>query len=98
MPKVSFYLRNEDLDKWKAIDKKTQWMHDSLNTITTHKIKDIELQDYSRTEQSKIDKDISERLMGGEDRLTRIETVTLCKKHQLPVLSGRTICGMKDCK
>lgn len=26
------------------------------------------------------------------------QNVKLCKKHGLPVLSGRTICGQKDCK
>lgn len=31
MPKVSFYLRNEDVDKWKAIQKKTGWIHSKLN-------------------------------------------------------------------
>lgn len=30
MPKVSFYLRNEDLDAWKSIEKKTAWVHDRL--------------------------------------------------------------------
>jgi hypothetical protein len=32
MPKVSFYLRNEDVEKWKAIEKKTAWVHDNLTT------------------------------------------------------------------
>ena len=31
MPKVSFYLRNEDVEAWKSIDKKTAWMHEHLN-------------------------------------------------------------------
>lgn len=32
MPKVSFYLRNEDVEAWKAIDKKTAWVHEHLTT------------------------------------------------------------------
>lgn len=35
MPKVSFYLRNEDVEAWKAIDKKTQWVSDNLNNKPT---------------------------------------------------------------
>lgn len=35
MPKVSFYLRNEDVEAWKAIDKKTQWISDNLNKTPT---------------------------------------------------------------
>jgi hypothetical protein len=30
MPKVSFYLRNEDIEAWKSIQKKTEWIHNNL--------------------------------------------------------------------
>lgn len=36
MPKVSFYLRNEDVNKWKAIQKKTGWVHAKLNDKTIY--------------------------------------------------------------
>ena len=31
MPQVTVYIRNEDLDKWKAVEKKTEFMHEALN-------------------------------------------------------------------
>jgi len=31
MPDVKVYIRTEDLDKWKAIDKKAQWLHEKLS-------------------------------------------------------------------
>ncbi len=31
MPKVSFYLRNEDIAAWKSIERKTAWVHDKLS-------------------------------------------------------------------
>lgn len=31
MPKVSFYLRNDDTELWKRVEKKTEFIHDALN-------------------------------------------------------------------
>lgn len=31
MPKVTIWIRNEDYDKWKAIDNKPAWLHEHLN-------------------------------------------------------------------
>lgn len=31
MPDVKVYIRNEDLEEWKAIEKKSQWIHEHLN-------------------------------------------------------------------
>lgn len=39
MPKVSFYLRNEDIDKWKAIEAKTEFIHAALNNTAPRVIK-----------------------------------------------------------
>jgi hypothetical protein len=33
MPKVTLYIRKEDIDKWKALDKKTEFIHNALTTI-----------------------------------------------------------------
>lgn len=30
MPQVTVYVRNEDLEEWKAIEKKSQWIHEKL--------------------------------------------------------------------
>lgn len=34
MPQVFFYLRNEDVDLWKALDKKSEFIHNALNRET----------------------------------------------------------------
>lgn len=31
MPKVTVYIRNEDIDKWKSIEHKTLFIHNALN-------------------------------------------------------------------
>lgn len=31
MPKVTLYIRKDDLDKWKALDKKAEFIHNVLN-------------------------------------------------------------------
>jgi hypothetical protein len=31
MPKVTIWIRNEDYDKWKAIQDKPEWLHEHLN-------------------------------------------------------------------
>jgi hypothetical protein len=36
MPKVSFYVRNEDYEAWKAIKKKTEWIHGRLEDQRWH--------------------------------------------------------------
>lgn len=32
MPQVTVYIRNEDLDKWKAIEKKAEFISDALRS------------------------------------------------------------------
>lgn len=31
MPTISIYLKNEDYEKWQAIKKKSEWLHEKLN-------------------------------------------------------------------
>lgn len=35
MPKITVYIRNEDMDKWRAVEKKSEWMHTRLNFEST---------------------------------------------------------------
>jgi len=35
MPQVTFYLRKEDLDKWKSLSKKAEFIHNALNNVAT---------------------------------------------------------------
>lgn len=32
MPDVKIYVRSEDMDKWNAIEKKSEWLHQKLNS------------------------------------------------------------------
>lgn len=42
MPQVTVYIRNDDLEKWKAIEKKSEWLHNHLHTAITNLEKDLE--------------------------------------------------------
>lgn len=33
MPRVNIYIRNEDLDRWNAIEDKPEWLHEKLSTV-----------------------------------------------------------------
>lgn len=33
MPQVTVYIRNEDLPKWKALEKKAEFLHDALTNL-----------------------------------------------------------------
>ena len=35
MPQVTFYLRKEDLDKWKELKHKAEFIHNALNNVAT---------------------------------------------------------------
>jgi hypothetical protein len=35
MPQVTFYLRKEDIDKWKSLSKKAEFIHNALNNVAT---------------------------------------------------------------
>lgn len=63
MPKVSFYLRNEDLDKWKSIDKKTEFIHAAL-IVSATPARIIETVEGQRTlsRPIKLPKDITNKL------------------------------------
>jgi hypothetical protein len=37
MPQVTFYLRVEDLDKWKGLKNKAEFIHNALHNIETPK-------------------------------------------------------------
>lgn len=55
MPQITVYLRNEDIDKWKSIEKKSEWLHNLLNAEAgasapkiVRKIHGIEVNDSKR--------------------------------------------------
>ena len=48
MPQITVYIRNEDLDKWKALPNKAQAVRDMLNktSTTTKQPEPVEDEDY----------------------------------------------------
>ncbi len=54
MPDVKVYIRTDDLDKWRAIAKKSEWLHSALNGESIARVEKISkdpfkqfLKDYS---------------------------------------------------
>jgi hypothetical protein len=48
MPQVTVYIRNEDIEKWRAIEQKAEFIHDALNSV----VKDTK--DYSLCKHDQI--------------------------------------------
>jgi len=50
MPQVTLYIRNEDLEKWKQLQDKSEAVHRMLNNVTTKQpelVEDEEESDFS---------------------------------------------------
>ena len=45
MPTVSFYLRNEDYDKWRALKKPGEFIHNALNGLVVAGVQEATLKD-----------------------------------------------------
>lgn len=43
MPQVHLYIRNEDVEKWKALPNKSEFVHNALNSVTAKDVADISL-------------------------------------------------------
>lgn len=42
IPQVTVFVRNEDIEKWRAIDKKSLWIHQGLNpSDSPHQVESI---------------------------------------------------------
>lgn len=39
MPRANIFIRKDDLDKWKTLENKSQFIHNALNTIESKVIK-----------------------------------------------------------
>lgn len=50
MPTISVFIRKDDLDKWKQLENKSQWLHERLNN-TVFKDKNYTI---TETEPTKI--------------------------------------------
>lgn len=97
MPKVSFYLRNEDLDSWKAITKKTEFIHNAIyghiDSVFEEHNKNIVL---SEVIESPVEaKKTISRLL--DERMAIKEKYKVCKIHGTP-LTEMGKCLQKGCK
>ena len=95
MPQVTFYLRIEDLDKWKNLSNKAEFIHIALNDIkTTPAIVKPE-----PVTQSKIDsiKAMVPGMLTAADLAPKIKQRGLCNKCA-SILDIRGRCLNKNCK
>jgi hypothetical protein len=86
MPKVTVYIRNEDYEKWKAIEEKTEFIHGALKNGTA----------------SGADKEYSRPTRAAEKLPTTEEQIESIAKAQSKFMktdsSGRIISDRGSCK
>ena len=107
MPNVTVYIRESDLEAWKKLEGKSEAISNMLRNKSLKAVKIVESVEYS----SAVERPAVNRKVTGSNPVTpandfdlgytakRFEKAaeTLCKKHGLPVLDGRSTCGLKDC-
>lgn len=102
MPQVTVYIRKEDLDKWRALDNKTETIHRLLNSqLTKNIIYDVHGRELKNTTSPDLFLDMSK----GTSVTTSIALPTpvskkengTCKVHGTP-LDSRGKCLQKGCK
>lgn len=93
MPQVTFYLRIEDLDKWKNLSNKAEFIHNALNNIKTTRAQAEPVKD------TKIEtiKAMVPGMLTAADLAPKIEERGVCKKCT-SILDIRGRCLNKNCK
>lgn len=85
MPKVSFYLRNEDVAKWKRLEHKTEFIHAALNNTAPRVIqRAVEFGEAIAIETAKIN---------GET----VEYPVVSGGHSLGLMSSANTTPLKAC-
>lgn len=113
MPQVTVYVREDDLAKWKALEKKSEWLSARLNYVPPKTIwDDGEPAQALQPILNKVgrankvirpvgpSKTLGPDLLNipGVQRASELETkVKLCKVHGIP-LDSRGRCMQKSCK
>lgn len=94
MPQVTFYLRIEDLDKWKNLNNKAEFIHNALNDIKTTPA----IVKPKPVTQSKIDsiKQLVPGMLTAADLAPKIEERGVCRKCG-NILDVRGKCLNKKC-
>lgn len=109
MPQVTVYIRAEDMDAWKAIEKKSEFIHNALNDGRMPFLEAQRIPEIVRTKWEKANEALSEAKVSTEGRYvatpegiygpTKLESKAqkFCKEgHPIPV--GRDKCLGKGCK
>lgn len=101
MPRKNIYIRNEDADRWEAIENKSEFIHNALQPFGTLKtagapveLKVTGLPDLLK--KPKGDYKLPEGLVTEVPKTSRFDG-PLCKIHNLP-LDARGKCLQKGCK
>jgi hypothetical protein len=99
MPKTSFYLRNEDIDKWKAVEEKSAWIHAMLHQLPEPRedppLDDIKFTDLDTHDQAIVV--LQERGVSLPKSKLLMYPNGLCKIHGI-ALDNRGRCLQKGCK
>lgn len=109
MPTVSFYLRNEDYDKWRAVEKPGEFIHNALNSKENPQ-REIESQELMKpikaqediieaiTSESVLRKAAEASIKDQEELITKAHK--LCKHGADPAMCkhAKFINGKKVCK
>jgi hypothetical protein len=94
MPQVTVYIRQEDIEAWKGVHKKSEFMHNALEHLSTYDGAPIVLRETLPTTPSPI------------EQLTKIPGITTankiinkgaCRIHGTPLTDGGK-CLQKGCK
>lgn len=80
MPQITAYLRVEDIELWKAIPSKSQFLHDALNSRSAR----------DSQGSARVDAPLAENTTVKRDPEGTMVTRGLCKQHNVP----KSVCEM----
>jgi len=88
MPKMTVYIRKDDIDEWRKLSAKSTFVHNALNIVREGGEEALGLIVDDRTQVTNLDKPLVKVNLKGEP---------LCKVHGTP-LDTRGRCLQKGCK
>lgn len=110
MPQVTVYVRRKDLKKWKAIEKKAEFIHNALDIADKYKALEpeekIAVKEHIKVlipPKPKKEKKVKPKVIKTPQEAEvatasiKLPTINLCKIHGVP-LDNRGKCLQKGCK
>jgi len=96
MPQVTVYVRDEDLDRWKSIKRKSEFIHQALNEgVSQAGVSPISDKQPTVVSRPEIKPTIP--VIAGLTTANKLKSNGACKIHGLPLtVNGR--CLQKGCK